>query len=63
MRLDPEADQKTPAPFLIEALALGKVVFGGPLRSLSLPGAAGDLGVLPGHTPALTLLAHGMLTH
>lgn len=39
-----------------------KAVFSGTVSEVSLPGALGEIGVLPGHRPLLTLLAGGTLS-
>jgi F-type H+-transporting ATPase subunit epsilon len=38
------------------------VLFSGDVDQVDLPGAEGDLGVLPGHAPMVTLLRPGIVT-
>jgi F-type H+-transporting ATPase subunit epsilon len=38
------------------------VLFSGEVDQVDLPGAEGDLGVLPGHAPMVTLLRPGIVT-
>ena len=38
-------------------------IFAGPIRSITLPGAAGELTVLPGHTFLLSTLARGKIVY
>src|SRR6201997_3151131 len=38
------------------------VLFSGDVDQVDLPGAEGDLGVLPGHAPMVTLLRPGIIT-
>jgi F-type H+-transporting ATPase subunit epsilon len=38
------------------------VLFSGDVDQVDLPGAEGDLGVLPGHAPIVTLLRPGIVT-
>ena len=39
-----------------------RVVFSGEVDQVDLPGMEGDLGVLPGHAPIVTLLRPGIVT-
>lgn len=39
-----------------------KIVFEGDVKSVELPGAEGDMGVLPEHAPLLTMLREGTIT-
>ncbi len=45
----------------LEVLTLGQVVYAGPVAHVEIPGQAGHLGVLRGHTPMLVQLAPGAL--
>ena len=39
-----------------------KIVFEGNVKLVELPGAEGDMGILPDHAPVLTMLREGTVT-
>ncbi|MDO5625466.1 MAG: ATP synthase F1 subunit epsilon [Pseudomonadota bacterium] len=57
------ASQEMRPPFQLDVFTLGQVVFSGRVTHVDIPGAAGRLGVLRHHTPALTVLAPGVLRY
>ena len=46
----------------LEFVSPESVLFSGEVDQVDLPGAEGDLGVLPGHAPMVTLLRPGIVT-
>ena len=50
-----------PEALRLEVLTLGQVVYAGEVEHVEIPGQAGHLGVLRGHTPMLVQLAPGVL--
>lgn len=60
------SDEHTPAlpdALRLEVLTLGQVVYAGEVAHVEIPGQAGHLGVLRGHTPMLVQLAPGALRY
>lgn len=49
-------------PFQLILASPEKLLFEEPVDQVDLPGAEGDLGVLPGHAPIVTLLRPGLVT-
>ncbi|MFE1598772.1 ATP synthase F1 subunit epsilon [Methylobacterium sp. ID0610] len=49
------------ARLFAELVSPGRVVFAGEVRCVLVPGVEGDLTVLPGHAPLLTLLHAGLV--
>jgi len=49
-------------PIRCEIVSQDRVVFQGDVDIVVLPGAAGEMGVLPHHAPALTTLDYGIIT-
>ncbi|MBF0478844.1 MAG: F0F1 ATP synthase subunit epsilon [Candidatus Omnitrophica bacterium] len=49
--------------FKLKILATDKKVYEGPVESLTVPGAAGYLGIWAHHCPVMTLLGKGQLTY
>jgi F-type H+-transporting ATPase subunit epsilon len=49
-------------PIRCEIVSQDKVVFSGDAEMVLLPGAEGYLGVLPHHTPVLTVIQFGVIT-
>ncbi len=47
------------ADFTLEIVTAERVVYSEPVSFLVAPGAAGQLGILPNHSPLLTILAPG----
>lgn len=45
----------------VELISPERVVFAGEVKSLVLPGAEGDMTILPGHAPLVTMLRPGMI--
>lgn len=45
----------------VELISPERVVFQGEVKSLVLPGAEGDMTILPGHAPLVTVLRPGMI--
>lgn len=48
-------------PFRCEIVTQDRQLFGGEVEAVFAPGAEGDLGILPRHTPLLTTLKYGVL--
>ena len=48
--------------FHLEVATLGRQLFSGRVRYVEVPGIAGHMGVLPGHTPVMTAVAPGTIT-
>lgn len=46
----------------LRIITLEKVVFDGPVNSITLPAEAGEIGVLPDHAPLITPLVLGEIT-
>ena len=49
-------------PIRCEIVSQDRVVFSGDADLVILPGGAGELGVLPNHSPLLTTLQYGIIT-
>ena len=49
--------------FTLEVVTPDRQVFAEPIEFFSIRGAAGELGILPGHIPLFTTLAPGLLTY
>lgn len=49
-------------PIRCEIVSQDKIVFQGDVDIVVLPGAAGQMGVLPHHSPILTVLDYGVIT-
>ena len=45
-----------------EFVSPGSVLFSGDVDQVDLPGAEGDMGILPGHAPLVTALRPGIVT-
>ena len=45
-----------------EIVSLEKIVFEGDVNMVVLPGIFGEIGVLPNHSPLLTMLSYGIIT-
>lgn len=45
----------------VELISPERVVFEGQVKSLVLPGVEGDMTILPGHAPLVTMLRPGMI--
>ncbi|NMC52410.1 MAG: ATP synthase F1 subunit epsilon [Chloroflexi bacterium] len=45
-----------------EIVSLDKIVFEGDVNMVVLPGIHGEIGVLPNHSPLLTMLSYGIIT-
>ena len=52
----------TAGAFRLTVATLGRELFSGDVRYVEVPGAAGRLGVLKGHTPLITTVAPGRVT-
>ena len=48
-------------PIRCEIVSQDRVVFQGDVDSVLLPGAAGEMGILPHHSPVLTVLQFGVV--
>ena len=46
----------------LEFVSPESVLFSGDVDQVDLPGAEGDMGILPGHAPLVTILRPGILT-
>ena len=46
-------------PLTVEVVSAERVLWEGQARSLAAPAADGDIGILPGHQPVLTVLRPG----
>ncbi len=45
----------------VDVVSAEELIFSGAAESVSLPGEAGDLGILPGHTPLITRIRPGVV--
>ncbi|MFU0842115.1 MAG: ATP synthase epsilon chain [Burkholderia sp.] len=45
----------------VDVVSAEEKIFSGDAELVSLPGQSGDLGILPGHTPLITLIRPGMV--
>jgi F-type H+-transporting ATPase subunit epsilon len=49
-------------PIRCEVVSQDRIVFQGDVDIVNLPGVEGDMGILPDHSPILTLLRYGVIT-
>lgn len=49
-------------PIRCEIVSQDRIVFQGDVDSVNLPGVEGDMGILPNHSPVLTVLRFGIIT-
>ena len=49
-------------PIRCEVVSQDRIVFQGNVDIVNLPGVEGDMGILPNHSPVLTLLRFGVIT-
>jgi F-type H+-transporting ATPase subunit epsilon len=49
-------------PIRCEVVSQDRIVFQGDVDIVNLPGADGDMGILPNHSPVLTLLRYGVVS-
>jgi F-type H+-transporting ATPase subunit epsilon len=49
-------------PIRCEVVSQDRIVFQGEVDIVNLPGADGDMGILPNHSPVLTLLRYGVVS-
>ena len=49
-------------PIRCEVVSQDRIVFQGDADIVNLPGMEGDMGILPNHSPVLTLLRFGVIT-
>jgi len=49
-------------PIRCEVVSQDRIVFQGLVDIVNLPGADGDMGILPNHSPVLTLLRYGVVS-
>ena len=47
--------------FLLEIVTPKGIIFSGDVKSAQFPGSEGELGVLPNHSPLITLLSTGLI--
>jgi len=49
-------------PIRCEVVSQDRIVFQGDVDIVNLPGLDGDMGILPNHSPVLTLLRYGVIS-
>lgn len=49
-------------PIRCEVVSQDRIVFQGDVDIVNLPGVEGDMGILPNHSPVLTLLRFGVVS-
>src|ERR1700688_391375 len=57
------ADEKLPDALMLEVVTPEREIAREPVAEIQLPGLAGYLGILPGHTPLLTELGIGAMSY
>src|SRR5215212_3743719 len=53
--------ERTPMPMFAELVSPERLVFSGEVESILLPGVEGDMTILPGHAPLITMLNPGVV--